>query len=66
MARYNRRELLRSLQHYRHNLDVLLDLIEQEDWVSLEQQLKSTQLARPLFIRQETGDRRQQDCQSTP
>lgn len=49
MARYNRGELLRSLQHYRHNLDQLIHLIEQEDWIALEQHLKSTQLARPQF-----------------
>lgn len=51
MARYNRRELLRSLQQYRHNLSALIDLIEQSDWNSLEQQLQSTQLARPQFTR---------------
>ena len=50
MARYNRRELLLSLQQYRHNLDSLIDAIEQEDWIALEQQLKATQLARPQFI----------------
>ena len=50
MARYNRRELLLSLQQYRHNLDSLIDSIEQEDWIALEQQLKATQLARPQFI----------------
>ena len=49
MARFNRQELLRSLQHYRHNMDVLIDLIEQEDWLSLEHRLKLTQLARPQF-----------------
>jgi arogenate dehydrogenase (NADP+) len=52
MARYNRRELLRSLQQYRHNLEALIDLIEQEDWISLEQHLKSNQLARPQFIQE--------------
>lgn len=52
MARYNRQELLRSLQHYRHNLEALIDSIEQSDWISLEQQLKSTQLARPQFTHQ--------------
>ena len=52
MARYNRRELLLSLQHYRHNLEALIDLIEQEDWISLEQQLKSTQMARPQFCQE--------------
>jgi len=50
MARYNRRELLRSLQHYRHSLEALINLIEQEDWLSLEQQLKSNRLARPQFL----------------
>lgn len=50
MARYNRQELLRSLQQYRHTLDQIVQLIEQEDWVSLEQQLQSTQLARPPFL----------------
>lgn len=53
MARYNRGELLRSLQHYRHNLEVLIDLIEQEDWTALEQQLKSNHLARPQFIQRD-------------
>lgn len=52
MARYNRRELLRSLQQYRQNLEALIDLIEQEDWISLEQHLKSNQLARPQFIQE--------------
>jgi arogenate dehydrogenase (NADP+) len=50
MARYNRGELLRSLQQYRQNLDQLIDYIEREDWDSLEQQLKQTQQARPLFL----------------
>ncbi|MBV8882483.1 MAG: prephenate/arogenate dehydrogenase, partial [Chroococcidiopsidaceae cyanobacterium CP_BM_RX_35] len=49
MARYNQRELLRSLQHYHHNIEALIALIEQEDWVALEQQLQSTQLARQQF-----------------
>ncbi len=52
MARYNRQELLRSLQHYRHNLDELINLIEQEDWASVEQYLQSTQKARPEFIKE--------------
>lgn len=51
MAQYNRQELLRSLQHYRQNLQALLNLIEQEDWLTLEQQLKSTQLARTQFFK---------------
>lgn len=52
MARYNRRELLLTLQQYRHNLEALIDFIEQEDWISLEQQLKSNQLARLKFIQE--------------
>lgn len=53
MARYNREELLRSLQQYRHTLEALINLIEQEDWISLEQQLKSNHLARPQFLESE-------------
>jgi len=34
MARYNQRELLRSLQQYRYKLEELIDSIEQEDWIS--------------------------------
>ena len=50
MARYNRQELLRSLQQYQQQLEVLTNLIEKEDWLTLEQQLQSTQSARPKFI----------------
>ncbi len=50
MARYNRQALLASLQQYRHNLDDLIDLIDQENWESLDLKLKSTQKARPEFI----------------
>ncbi|MEH2393192.1 MAG: prephenate/arogenate dehydrogenase [Nostoc sp.] len=50
MARYNRQALLRSLQQYRHNLDELTNLIEQENWDVLEQKLKSTGKARPNFV----------------
>ena len=49
MARYNKQELLRSLQQYRHNIEALIDLIEQEDWIALEQQLELTQMARHQF-----------------
>lgn len=52
MARYNREELLRSLQSYRHNLDKVIDLIEQEDWNSLEQQLQANHVARKQFVRE--------------
>lgn len=50
MARYNRRELLRTLQQYHHNLETLIHLIEQSDWIALEQQLKTTGQARTQFI----------------
>lgn len=50
MAQYNKEELLRSLQHYHYNLEALINLIKQEDWTSLKQQLKLNQLARPQFL----------------
>ncbi|MBW4644982.1 MAG: prephenate/arogenate dehydrogenase [Goleter apudmare HA4340-LM2] len=50
MARYNRQALLGSLQQYRHNLDELIHLIEQENWALLEQNLQSNQQARPNFV----------------
>ncbi len=50
MARYNRSCLLRSLQQYRHNLDELINLIDQEDWVALEEKLHLNQQTRPKFI----------------
>ena len=49
MAKYNHQELLTSLKEYRHNLDGLINLIEEEDWQSLQQQLKLTQQTRPAF-----------------
>ncbi|MGK7876068.1 MAG: prephenate/arogenate dehydrogenase [Xenococcaceae cyanobacterium] len=50
MARYNRRSLLRSLSQYRQSLDQLIELLEREDWDTLEQILKSTQQTRPQFL----------------
>lgn len=50
MAKYNQQELLRSLLQYRHNLDEIIALIQQEDWQSLEQTLKITSAARPKFL----------------
>lgn len=49
MARYNREELLRSLQQYKQSLDRLINHIEQENWQALEQKLHYTQQARPQF-----------------
>ncbi|MEH1851543.1 MAG: prephenate/arogenate dehydrogenase [Nostoc sp.] len=51
MARYNRQALLRSLQQYRHHLDELTNLIEQENWAVLEEKFKSRQQARPDFVK---------------
>lgn len=50
MAQYNKLQLLRSLQQYQYSLEALIELIKQEDWSSLEQQLKVTELARPQFV----------------
>ncbi len=50
MAQYNREELLRSMKQYRQNLDRFIDLIESENWQSLDNILKSTQQKRPDFL----------------
>ena len=50
MAQYNRQALLGSLQQYRHNLDELINLIEQEDWANLAEKLTTTGKARPDFV----------------
>jgi len=50
MARYNQASLLRSLNSYRHSLDRIIELIEQEDWKTLEERLQQTQLQRPQFF----------------
>jgi arogenate dehydrogenase (NADP+) len=50
MARYNRESILRSLTSYRHSLDQLIELIEQEDWSTLEKKLQETQSQRPQFL----------------
>ena len=50
MARYNRAEVLRSLHHYRQQLDRLTTLVTDEDWDSLSHWLQCTQQARPHFV----------------
>ncbi len=50
MAHYNKGSLLRSLVSYRHSLDQLIELLEQEDWQALEKKLQQTQLQRSQFI----------------
>ncbi len=42
MARYNKGELLSSLMKYRNSLDMIIEVIETEDWDTLEQILEST------------------------
>jgi arogenate dehydrogenase (NADP+) len=50
MAHYNKGSLWRSLVSYRHSLDQLIELLEQEDWQALERKLQQTQLQRSQFI----------------
>lgn len=50
MAQYNRESLLRSLTSYRHSLDQFIELIEQEDWQTLEKKLKENHIQRPQFL----------------
>jgi arogenate dehydrogenase (NADP+) len=50
MARYNRASLLRSLLSYRHSLDQIIELIEQENWQSLQKRFQQTQSHRPPFV----------------
>jgi arogenate dehydrogenase (NADP+) len=49
MAQYNSQPLLKSLQHYRQSLDEFIHLIEQEQWIKLEEKLKLNQQARDYF-----------------
>jgi arogenate dehydrogenase (NADP+) len=51
MARYNREALLKTLTQYRKSLDHLEQLIQQEAWQDLAQELTETQLSRPDFIK---------------
>lgn len=50
MARYNRQSLLHSLRAYRQSLDQLIELVEHEDWQSLEKRLQQTNLQRSQFL----------------
>ena len=50
MARYNQKEVVRSLHAYRHQLDQFIEQIEQENWIELERILSKTQRDRPLFL----------------
>ncbi len=50
MASYNRSALLSSLVNYRQVLDKIIDLIEAEDWQTLQDILTLTQQTRPEFL----------------
>ena len=50
MAQYNRPALLRSLMAYRQQLDQMIDLIDQEKWPALNEQLQATKRDRELFL----------------
>ena len=50
MAEYNNQALLRSLYAYRHNLDCIIELIEQEKWDQLAEILQINQQSRPQFL----------------
>ncbi len=50
MARYNRSELLRSLQGYQAQLANITHLIETEQWPALEATLAASQQSRPEFL----------------
>lgn len=50
MARYNREELLRSLQDYQAQLAAITHLIKAEQWSALEATLTASQQARPEFL----------------
>ena len=50
MAKYNRKELLRSLYSYRDNLDEIINSIKKEKWQDLEENLTINQEVRPKFL----------------
>jgi arogenate dehydrogenase (NADP+) len=50
MAQYNQQALLRSLIDYRQQLDQVIDLIDQEKWPALNEQLQATKRDRELFL----------------
>lgn len=52
MAKFNRSEVLRSLQAYRHQLDQVINNIEQENWEMLTECLENTQQTRPKFLKE--------------
>ncbi|MCW6037257.1 prephenate/arogenate dehydrogenase [Spirulina subsalsa FACHB-351] len=51
IARYNGRELLRSLYTYRRVLDQVIAQVEEQDWEHLLHLLGRTESARPAFVK---------------
>jgi arogenate dehydrogenase (NADP+) len=51
MARFNREALLACLTGYRQQLDQLTQLIEQQDWSTLEALLQTNGTARPRYLK---------------
>ena len=52
MAQYNRLEMLRSLYSFRDEIDGFIQLMEQEDWQTIEEKLRYTEQGRRLFIKE--------------
>ncbi|NEQ39619.1 MAG: prephenate/arogenate dehydrogenase [Okeania sp. SIO3I5] len=52
MAQYNRLEVLRSLYSFRDEVDGFIQLIEQEDWQTIEEKLRYTEQSRRLFLKE--------------
>ncbi len=50
MAKYNRQQLLSSLEQYSQSLDKIITQIKQENWHNLKKILQSTQQVRPDFL----------------
>lgn len=55
MAEFNTTALLDSLHHYRHELDQLIQHIEQADWPALATQLHANNQTRRRFCSEQTG-----------
>jgi arogenate dehydrogenase (NADP+) len=51
MAKYNRQELLNSLNLYRQNLEGIIESIEREDWHNLAGILETNRIGRPKFLK---------------
>jgi arogenate dehydrogenase (NADP+) len=52
MAEFNRSALLETLQGYRSQLDQMIELIQSEQWSSVETILQKTQVDRPKYLKE--------------